>query len=74
MLILLFCRDKDGKPVGALGKGLPFKVTQLLYKVFFAFVEGFKIYLLFSQVDVKGPKGAVPARVKDNNDGWIIFV
>jgi hypothetical protein len=22
---------------------------------------------------VKGPKGAVPARVKDNNDGWIIL-
>jgi hypothetical protein len=29
-LILLFCRDKDGKPVGALGKGLPFKVTQFV--------------------------------------------
>ena len=38
-------RDKDGKPVGALGKGLPFVV------------------------DVQGPKGKVPHKIKDLGDG-----
>lgn len=38
-------RDKDGKPVGAQGSGLPF------------------------EVDVRGPKGKVPHKIKDLGDG-----